>query len=275
MPSEQSPSLPRITIITSTLNCAGALAATAQSIRSQTYSNVQWIVADGGSTDGTVERIRESTVSHWFSEADSGIYDAWNKACQFIDGEWVLFLGAGDLLMEVDTLQKVGTRLAASEPEILVVYGNVIQGEPGTAGRRYGEVNLKGWDLFRPALPAHQGVFARSGLFSGPSPFDSSYRVAADSKFLLQIIRGEVTRYVDVDITRWVPGGISEHPKSTLRVMRELLRLESDLGYRIPPVRRFAFVLRSYGRAIVYRLAGANAVELAARAKRGIGRIFL
>ncbi len=260
----------RITIITSTLNCAAALVATAASIASQTHRNVQWIVADGGSTDGTVERIRESRVAHWFSEPDAGIYDAWNKACRFIDGDWVLFLGAGDLLSAPDTLERIVAVLATLEPSVLIGYGNVVQKVDGVVRHRYGQVDLDGWELYRPALPAHQGVFARARTLQVPAPFDASYRIAADSKFLLRTLQQGGCRYFAIDVAEWEPGGISGQPRSTLKVMRELLRLEADLGYRIPPLRRTLFIVRSHSRYWLHRLAGDRAVEWVARAKHAL-----
>ena len=159
-----TPDCIRITIITSTWNCAVALAATAESIRNQSHRALQWIVADGASTDGTADWVRKNgdVVSHWFSEPDTGIFDAWNKACRFIDGDWVLFLGAGDLLANAETLARFAAELAQTPPEIVVAYGNVVQIVAGEETYRYGQVNLEHWELYRPALPAHQGVFHRA-----------------------------------------------------------------------------------------------------------------
>uniref|UniRef100_UPI0018EAE01E glycosyltransferase n=1 Tax=Aquitalea sp. ASV11 TaxID=2795103 RepID=UPI0018EAE01E len=103
----------RITVITSTYNCAEALTKTAESIRCQSYKNIQWIIADGASTDATLSVIKQNSdiVSHWESEPDNGIYDAWNKACRHINGDWVIFIGAGDLFIDKDTVKRVAQTL--------------------------------------------------------------------------------------------------------------------------------------------------------------------
>ena len=265
-----SPDRIRITIVTSTWNCAAALSATAASIRSQTHRAVQWIVADGASSDGTADRIRDNAdvVNQWFSEPDTGIYDAWNKACRFIDGDWVLFLGAGDLLGCAETLERVVAELARMPSEVLVAYGNVVQIVAGEEIYRYGHVDLEQWELHRPKLPAHQGVFHRADTLMTPDPFDASYKVAADSKFLLQIVRPEVTRYMNFDITLMEPGGVSANPRDAITVMREVFRLEEDLGYQIPKSRRLLFVVRTYAKYLVFRFIGAGAVGQVIRTKR-------
>jgi glycosyltransferase involved in cell wall biosynthesis len=261
---------PTITIITSTLNCADALAETAGSIHSQTHPHVQWIIADGGSTDGTVDAIRKlrSPLVEWFSEPDSGIYDAWNKACQRTRGHWVLFLGAGDTLAAPDTLTRAAAALQSMPEHIVFAYGNVVQSSKGQVLYRYGEVTLGTWQLARPTLPAHQGVFHRADVLGGFAPFDISYKVVADSKLLIRVMRPEVTRYLAMDIADMQAGGVSSHPASALKVMREFLRLEADLGYRIPPLHRLSFMTRNHLKAFLVRVAGSNFVERLVHAKQ-------
>lgn len=260
----------RITIITSTLNCATSLAATADSIRVQTHPAVQWIVADGGSMDGTIDVIRQNSdiVGHWFSAPDNGIYDAWNNACRFIDGSWVLFLGAGDLLASAHTLSRIAAVLSELSPITTIAYGNVVQRVAGEIVYRFGKVDLTGWELYRPALPPHQGTFHRASLLQGERPFDTSYRVVGDGKLLLQVIRPELTHYLGIDVAEMEPGGIGSHPASCITVMKEFLRLEKEIGYRIPFWRRSWFIVRTYVKYAVFRLAGTRAVTNVALLKK-------
>lgn len=266
----------RITIITSTLNCEASLAATATSIRGQTHCAVQWIVADGGSGDGTLEVIQRNAdiISHRFSEADKGIYDAWNKACRFIDGDWVLFLGAGDLLATPQTLTQMASFLSGLPADAAIAYGNVCQLSDGRLLYRYARVDLRLWDLHRPALPAHQGVFQRAELLAAPGPFDTSYRIAADSKFLLRALRGRSAVYVDLDICHMEPGGISADPRHALTMMREALRLQHDLDYRLPPLRRAWFVCRSYVKHYVFGRLGQRGTSAMVMARRRVANLF-
>jgi len=265
----------KFSIITSTLNCAEALGATEESLRQQTWENFQWIIADGGSTDGTLDRLHAlpRAWSEWFSEPDRGIYDAWNKACRRIEGDWVLFLGAGDVLWEPETLQRVASALASLPAGIDFMYGNVVQVQGMQVLYRYGQVDLDAWQSCRPALPAHQGLFHRASLFeSSPSPFDATYRIAGDSKFLLERMQPGNTHYVDVNVARMEAGGISSSPVHARTVIKELFRLEADLGYRIPLIRRVFCVLRAQAKTALFHRIGFSRVDRLIRLKQRLGK---
>lgn len=262
----------KISIVTSTKNCAESLGITARSIRDQIETSIspQWIVADGASDDGTVEVIKENldVITNWFSRPDCGIYDAWNHACRLIEGEWVIFLGAGDTLASPTTLAEASRRLQEFSLDDTIAYGNVIQIIDGRRCRRGGPVDFASWDLYRRALPYHQGVFQRSHLLRSNAPFDASYRVAADSKFLLQVLSTGHANWMDMDIGVMEPGGTSANPKHALLIMREFFRMESELGYKLPWQNKLIYRLLSYSRVGIYAAAGAGVVEAIARRKR-------
>jgi len=100
MGSPSQAECPKISVITVVRNGADTLEACARSIMDQTYENLEWIVMDGGSTDGTVEILRRhgGKIAFWASEQDSGTYDAMNKAVRHTTGDWILFLGCDDTL---------------------------------------------------------------------------------------------------------------------------------------------------------------------------------
>jgi glycosyltransferase involved in cell wall biosynthesis len=245
--------LPRITIISSTFNCAEALKKTANSIRSQTYKNIQWIVADGASTDGTVEVIKENQdiITEWISEPDRGIYDAWNKVCKHIDGEWVLFLGAGDLLYHDMVLSEFWENVPTDFNQHLILYGNVLIIKPD-GKKRYvcRKPKLDFWEFGRPALPHHQGVFQNKKNFS-VSPFDSSYKIAADSKFLLQALKHGTAMHINITVAEMSDDGISNDIKNYLIAQREIKRLCIDLGIKVPVL----YQIRANSKRFVYFLA--------------------
>lgn len=163
----------KITIITVVLNQAVALRQTIQSVVAQSYSNLDYIVVDGGSVDETPSVIEEygDSLAGWISEKDEGIYDAMNKGWAMADPEsYVLFLGAGDCLLRLpDTLPAPG--------ETSDVY--------------YGNVNLDGnlhffpstgWKLKLYNSIHHQGMLVPKQLHIS-SPFDVKYRFYADFDF--------------------------------------------------------------------------------------------
>lgn len=98
--------LPRISIITATLNARDTLPVLVVSLRSQRYRNFEWVVADGGSSDGTLELLAgvEGVECHVLPGPDQGIYDAFNKALKQATGEWILFPGADDRLAGPEAL---------------------------------------------------------------------------------------------------------------------------------------------------------------------------
>ena len=104
---------PLFSIITITYNAERWLEQTILSVLSQSYAGIEYIVIDGGSTDGTVEIIRRyaSGIAYWTSEPDKGIYDAMNKGLQRATGDYVWFINAGDTFYAANTMQQVATLL--------------------------------------------------------------------------------------------------------------------------------------------------------------------
>ena len=235
------PGKPLLTIITATFNAVEHLPFTIKSIRAQTYENIQWIVVDGASGDGTVALLKqnEDIIDYWISEPDNGIYEAWNKACLHVRGEWVIFIGAGDELASATMLAKMSEVLATAYPDYEIVYGKlqhlsykkrVVLEE---VGRPWKEVSGR-WESFQPALPAHAAVFHHCTLINGLETFEKRFRVAADSHFLLKSILRKEPMYVPVVIDKMPLGGISGRLSSPLAAMHEIWNINKDLGI-VPP----------------------------------------
>jgi glycosyltransferase involved in cell wall biosynthesis len=247
---------PSIAIVTSVLNARSGLIHTANSIRSQTAEDFQWIIIDGGSSDHSQDVFSQysDVVTDWISEPDKGIYDAWNKAINLIRSEWTIFLGAGDVFATADTLERAQNALIDIDDRTSLVYGNVAQINPttGTEMYRYGKVDVSKWEIYRPKLPAHQGVFQRTRLLL-EFKFDTNYRVISDSKFMLLASRTGMLHYLGFDICYMEPGGISSNPRYAKLVMKEFLRLEKESGYRIPPLLRMTYIAKSYIKEFLFR----------------------
>ena len=230
---------PIITIITSTYNVAQDIHWTIESIRDQNYPNVQWIIADGNSTDGTVEILKKHSdlIDYWFSEPDTGIYDAWNKALKHVKGDWVQFIGAGDELFETNTLEKVAVYLKDAHPDYSLVYGqvnyisekgrNVLYCTNGPWKEYEGQ-----WEIGRPKLPNHPGIYHHHSLFID-NKFDCNFKIAADSLFLLQYIDRSFL-YMPIVIDKMVFGGVSSSPAGGVRCYKELLKINKLLNIKVP-----------------------------------------
>ena len=256
-----------ISILTSTLDAAAALPHTLRSVAGQRGAEFEWIVADGGSRDGTLELLRAagSPVTSWTSEPDAGVYDAWNKALPRARGDWLLFLGAGDELASPDTLARFSGRLAKAHPERDLVYGRIrhISASGRVDLEEAGEPweKLEGrWEIGRPALPPHPGIFHHRSLFAGRS-FDASYRIAGDAHFLLKHALKKKPLFVPETVVRTPVGGLSMNFGSALAVAREIERMNAELGLEPPLGHRVAEKLRLAAKLAARLPGGAYAAD--------------
>ncbi|RRV12931.1 glycosyltransferase [Stutzerimonas xanthomarina] len=241
---------PFFTIVTSTFNSGEGLKWTADSIRCQTFANIQWIVADGGSSDQTLDIIRnnEDIIDYWFSAKDSGIYDAWNKALIFAQGDWVQFIGAGDELSNKDVLNNVEILLRSAFPKHNIAYGRVevVSERKRTPLFEVGKPwsFLKGrWEMGRPALPVHPEVFHHRTILNGRDTFDTRFKIAGDSHLLLKHIFSKDPLFLPFLIDRMPLGGLSTDPEAVFKVREEIFLINKDLGLVSPVMHKFKYGL--------------------------------
>lgn len=221
---------PYITIITSTYNAAKTLRRCLDSVETQSYQNIEHIIIDGNSSDGTQDIITEyaakenTRISYWISESDSGIYNAWNKALPHINGEWVLFLGADDYYCE-NIFDKIISTLQKLPQNITIAYGKVsmFDADTNTVIRTLG----KNWDYHKKGffngllmLP-HQGVFHRRTVFEKYGGFNDTYNIAADYSFLYPILESEEPVFIDEIIAMYSNEGISSNLENSLHCLAE------------------------------------------------------
>lgn len=182
---------PRFSIITVTYNAAKVLEDTIQSVVTQTYKNIEYIIVDGASTDGTmgiVERYK-SRIAKVVSEPDKGLYDAMNKGIGMATGDYLCFLNAGDSFHEDDTLQLMVHSINGTElPDIL--YGETAIVD--AAGhflhmRRLQAPEHLNWKSFKQGmLVCHQAFFARHTIVE---PYDLKYRFSADFDWCVRLMK--------------------------------------------------------------------------------------
>jgi glycosyltransferase involved in cell wall biosynthesis len=179
---------PKVTIITVVFNNRNFLEGTIRSILQQTYKNIEYIIIDGGSTDGTVNIIKkyESQISFWCSEPDSGIYDAMNKGIKVAIGDYLWFVNSGDLIYSADTLEKC---IAAGE-NADVYYGEteiIDEGGISIKMRRHKAPEKLSWKSFRTGMMvSHQSIIVRRNI----APlYDLNYKVSADIDWCLKILK--------------------------------------------------------------------------------------
>ena len=147
----------KFTIITITYNAAQWLERTILSILSQSYGNIEYVIIDGASTDGTVDIIRQyaSGVSFWLSEPDKGLYDAMNKGLQHATGDYVWFINAGDTLPNADIIQRIVQKMEKRQHLPDVIYGEtaIVDAQGKMLGmRRLRPPKKLSWKSFRMGM---------------------------------------------------------------------------------------------------------------------------
>lgn len=199
----------RISIVTVCYNSVETIGRAMQSVIEQDYDNVEYIVIDGGSTDGTVGVIHryEQQIAYWVSEKDEGIYAAMNKGIEHATGEVIAFLNSDDWYEE-NILGEIARRFR--EPELQILCGDMYchKGETVT---RYHVSEQKGRQAMRFEMGyPHQTMFVRTDLFNRYGKFDTRYQITADYDWLLRVYDQHVKIGItDRVLTNFQYGGVS------------------------------------------------------------------
>ena len=158
------PEKPLISIITVNLNDVEGLKRTMTSVFEQTYKEYEYIVIDGGSTDGSKEYIESHSdkIDTWVSEKDSGIYNAMNKGIKVATGEYFLFLNSGDWLHKVNILEITAPVFSNNYS---IYYGNVERIYNGNKKKIKTYPSQLSFSFFIDSALAHQAVFIKRSLF--------------------------------------------------------------------------------------------------------------
>lgn len=175
---------PKISIITVSYNAAKTIEQTILSVVNQTYSNIEYIIIDGGSVDGTIDIIKkyQGKIAYWVSEPDNGIYDAMNKGIDVAMGKYIYFLGADDCLADKSTIEFITTNYLSNMGNIDILAGKIWRVDREfNIMKLSSTIDLKDIYLGVP----HQGMFTNASLLK-KQKFDIKYKVAADYNFLLK-----------------------------------------------------------------------------------------
>jgi glycosyltransferase involved in cell wall biosynthesis len=220
---------PVLSVITVVFNNAKDIERTMLSVLNQTYSNIEYLVIDGNSTDGTKEIIKEyrSQIAVFISEKDNGIYDAMNKGLAKATGDYVVFMNSGDEFFEKDTVKTV----FATEADADIYYGETeMIGEDlqSLGQRRHKTPEKLTWKDFRYGMSiSHQAIFIRRPL---AEPYNLNYQLSADIDWILTAAK-KARKIVNVQqyVAKYLVGGMSK--KKHLQSLKE----------------RFAIMRKHYG----------------------------
>ncbi len=207
--------LPKISIITPTFNSEKHLEETIKSVLNQDYSNIEYIIIDGGSNDRTLSIIAKyrQRISYFISEPDKGIYDAFNKGLRVATGDIIYFLNSDDYLYESNVIGELA-EIFSSRPNLAFVYGNALVLDEKIGFKYIRGRAMSFQDLKTGEMPPHMGFFARKSLFEKHGYFDTQYVIGGDYDFVVKCFQSDEQNslYVDRTIAVFRCGGISTDP---------------------------------------------------------------
>lgn len=227
-------------IITVNLNNAVGLKKTINSVCSQSFKNFEYIIIDGGSTDGSAELLREdhSKINYWTTEKDHGIYDAMNKGIAKANGKYLLFLNSGDCFADCEVLDKVASFNCTQD----LLYGNMmIVKSDGSIKYGFLPEKISLIYLYKDTI-WHPVSFFKKEVFMQSGGYDTNYKIAGDYDFLLRILlKAKCSyRHLPLFISLFDNGGVSSMQQNKSVVYNE--RLQCQKKY-------FNFIILSIFRA--------------------------
>lgn len=198
------------------LNSAEYLSDSINSVIAQSHKDVEYIIIDGGSTDGTLDIIRkyENYLAKWTSEPDTGMYAALNEGIQTATGEVIVFLHAGDFYPNENILENVAA--VFEDHKIDAVYGDlqyVKKNNPKRVSRNWHASEFVQNNIKRGWMPPHPTLFVRKVTFDQIGLFNCEYKIAADYDFILRLFSRPrvVTKYLPEVLIKMRVGGKSNN----------------------------------------------------------------
>lgn len=208
----------KISVVTVCFNAKETIEETFISIFNQTYKNIESIVIDGASTDGTIDVIKryEDQIAHFISETDEGIYDAMNKAIKLATGDFIIFLNANDVFYDSNVVEKVVNTLIAN-PDAKILFGNshfVFEDKLNYQIHTYEKIKNDYSIIFNNIC--HQSIFYHHSLFDEFGNYSNEFKIYADWDFNIRclFLNKVFAIYLPIIISKFQLGGICSNSES-------------------------------------------------------------
>lgn len=231
-----SPDKPLLTVITVVFNGAATLEYTIRSVMAQSYDNVEYIVIDGGSTDGSLDIIRQydENIDYWISEHDTGIYDAMNKGIALATGDYIGMLNSDDYFADCMVLEKIATRFKSCNVDAVFSCLDIV--DPANLARVLRKYRISRFSRFMlriGVMPPHPTFYCKKSCYEKAGVYRTDYRIAADFEMLARLLlKYHITwQLIDETTVKMRSGGLSNRGiKSSLVVNREIIRACTENG---------------------------------------------
>lgn len=202
----------KISIITITYNSVKTLPRALESVQCQTYPDIEHIIVDGASTDGTVEVIKAYAQKHknvrWVTEKDEGIYNALNKGIRMATGDVIGFLHSDDVFFSSDSIEQIAA--AFTDTESFVVYGDLQYCHGDKIVRKWHSNPFRSRSLKYGWMAPHPTVYVRHEVYEQVGLYDEWFRISADYDMILRIFKaGYTTHYIPKVLVSMETGGAS------------------------------------------------------------------
>lgn len=230
------PGKPLISVITVVFNGAQTIRDTIESVLKQDYGNIEYVVIDGGSSDGTIDILRqyEHAIDYWLSEKDRGIYDAMNKGISLCSGEYVGMLNSDDLFSGKYVVQDIVDRFGSTKVDAVFSCLDIV--DPANLARvlrRYRISSFSPFMLRIGVMPPHPTFYCKRSCYEMAGPYRTDYRIAADFEMLVRLLLKHhvAWEFIDETTVKMRSGGLSSSGiKSSWVVNREIIRACTENG---------------------------------------------
>lgn len=211
---------PFFSIVTICFNNKVGLEMSIESVINQTFNNYEFIIIDGGSTDGTIDILNKysSKFAYCVSEKDNGISDAFNKGVKNSKGDWILFLNSGDILFNPSVLELFAQNILTDNVLQQIYYGKILIENHNKKFEFGGDFNINTFTK-RMNLP-HQAIFFNKDFFNFYGYFDEKFKLAMDYELLLRPTTYNY-KFINVVVSKMAQGGVSQN--NIHRIYREYL----------------------------------------------------
>lgn len=200
--------MPLVTIVTVVYNGEAFLESTIKSVIDQSYSNIEYIIIDGGSTDSTLDILKkyENTIDYWVSAKDEGIYDAMNKGIDLATGEWICFMNGGDEFHHKTVLSEIFFQKDYIDVDIIVGNHEVIYPSGRTRLAKAGKLE----NIWKGSQFCHQATFVKAD-FHKSHKFNLKNRIVADFEFFYKAYKANAKfQFLNVTVVTFQAGGLSD-----------------------------------------------------------------